>query len=306
MKELEKFVFFAGKGGVGKTTCSSIYAIKCSNEGMKTLLVSTDPAHSTDKILEAELGSKPKKIDNNLWAKQIDASQEAEEHMKRIKKEIKQVVGPDMVNKLKSYLKLAHNSPGVKESALLDGIIKTMKNSKKFDKVVFDTAPTGETMRLLQLPELLSSWSDSLIERRRENLERLGKVKKDEDIPSKKDPLIQQLEKRNKRLKFGRKVLLKDSSVVPVVTPEKLSMMETWDSIKFLEEMGVSIPGIVLNRVSSKSSDKSENRKNYEKKVIDEINERFNKEIIGKIPMRDEEIIGLDELKKHIKYIKIL
>ncbi|MFW5904440.1 MAG: ArsA family ATPase, partial [Candidatus Saliniplasma sp.] len=176
MEELEKFVFFAGKGGVGKTTCSSIYALKCSEGGLKTLLVSTDPAHSTDKILETTLSENQKKIKEDLWAKQIDASKEAKSHRKKIEKEMKQVVGPDMMNKLQGYLKMTHNSPGVKESALLDALIRTMKESERYDKVVFDTAPTGETMRLLQLPELLSSWSEQLIERRKENLEKLGKV----------------------------------------------------------------------------------------------------------------------------------
>lgn len=298
MSDLQKFVFFAGKGGVGKTTCSSIYALKTSNEGLKTLLVSTDPAHSTDKILEMELGEKPKKLKENLWAKQIDAKKEAERHREKIKDEMEKVVGPDMVNKLKGYLKMTHNSPGVKESALLDALIKTMKNSKKFDKVVFDTAPTGETMRLLELPELLSTWSEQLIERRRKNLEKLGKVGEKNKIDLEDDPLVQRLNSRERKLKFGKKKLLNRSSVVPVITPEKLSLLETMDSIEFLQKMGVHIPGIVLNRVSKEGT--SGKRKNYEEKILKEIDQKVDKEILGEIPLMEEEIIGVDQLSKHI------
>ncbi len=304
MSDLQKFVFFAGKGGVGKTTCSSIYALKTSNEGLKTLLVSTDPAHSTDKILEMELGEKPKKVKENLWAKQIDAKKEAERHREKIKDEMEKVVGPDMVNKLKGYLKMTHNSPGVKESALLDALIKTMKNSKKFDKVIFDTAPTGETMRLLQLPELLSAWSEQLVERRRKNLEKLGKVGGKNKIDLEDDPLVQRLNSREKKLKFGKKMLLNRSSVVPVITPEKLSLLETMDSIEFLQKMGVHIPGIVLNRVSEEGT--SGKRKDYEEKVLKEINQKVDKEILGKIPLMEEEIIGVDQLSKQIDNLKVI
>lgn len=303
MSNLQKFVFFAGKGGVGKTTCSSIYALKTSNEGLKTLLVSTDPAHSTDKILEMKLGEKTKKVRKNLWAKQIDAQKEAERHREKIRDEMEKVVGPDMVSKLKGYLKMTHNSPGVKESALLDALIKTMRNSKKYDKVVFDTAPTGETMRLLQLPELLSAWSEQLIERRRKNLEKLGKVGGKSKINLEDDPLVQRLNSREKKLKFGKKMLLKRSSVVPVITPEKLSLLETMDSIKFLQKMGVHIPGIVLNRVTEEGS--SEKRNDYEEKVLKEIDQKVNKEILGKIPLMEEEIIGIDQLSKHIDSLEV-
>ncbi len=304
LKELGKFVFFAGKGGVGKTTCSSIYALKCSKKGLKTLLVSTDPAHSTDKILETKLSEETKKIKEDLWAKQVDASKEAERHRKKIKKEMKQIVGPDMVDKLKGYLKMTHNSPGVKESALLDALIKTMKKSKEYDRVVFDTAPTGETMRLLQLPELLSSWSGQLIERRKENLERLGKVGDESKIDITEDPLVKRLKTRENKLKFGRKVLLSKSSIVPVITPEKLSMLETQDSIELLEKMGIDIPGIVLNRVAGEGA--SDERKSYEEKVLKEINEKMGKEILGEIPLMEEEIIGIDRLGKHTEELDIV
>ncbi|MEF8832066.1 MAG: TRC40/GET3/ArsA family transport-energizing ATPase [Candidatus Thermoplasmatota archaeon] len=303
MKELEKFVFFAGKGGVGKTTCSSIYALKCSKGGLKTLLVSTDPAHSTDKILETTLSENEKKIKEDLWAKQIDASKEAKSHRKKIEKEMKQVVGPDMMNKLQGYLKMTHNSPGVKESALLDALIRTMKESERYDKVVFDTAPTGETMRLLQLPELLSSWSERLIERRKENLEKLGKVGDKSKIDLEDDPLIKRLKSRENKLKFGRKVLLNRSSVVPVITPEKLSMLETKDSIKSLENMGVDIPGVVLNRVASETA--SEKRKNYEKKILNEIKKKMDKKVMGRVPLMEEEIIGIEQLSEHINELEI-
>ncbi|MFP4001176.1 MAG: ArsA-related P-loop ATPase [Thermoplasmata archaeon] len=142
-----------------------------------------------------------------------------------------------------------------------------------------------------------------MIERRKENLEKLGKVGDKSKIDLEDDPLIKRLKSRENKLKFGRKVLLNRSSVVPVITPEKLSMLETKDSIKSLEKMGVDIPGVVLNRVAGETA--SEKRKNYEKKILNEIKKKMDKKVRGRVPLMEEEIIGIEQLSEHINELEI-
>lgn len=296
--ELEKFVFFAGKGGVGKTTCSCAYAVKCFKQGMDVLLVSTDPAHSTDKVFKTEISYEPTEIREGLSVQQIDAEREAEKHMKGIEEEMRQIINPETISNLKDYLKTAHNSPGVNQASTLDAMINIMNNSKE-EKVVFDTAPTGQTLRLLDLPDFLDSWSERLIKQRRKDLERLGKVNEEAES-FEEDPLVKRLQERKNFLKFGRKTLRERSSVIPVLTPERLSVMETLDSVERIEENGISVPRVIINRITKGSPERAR-RNEYEEEIIREIEDRFV--ALGKIPMMDEEIIGMDKLEQISKKI---
>lgn len=300
LMDLKRLVFFAGKGGVGKTTVSCAYALKCSKEGVDILLVSTDPAHSTDKVFETTLGNEPGMVREGLYAKQIDTEKESRKHMKAIENEMRQVVSPETLSNLKSYLEMAHSSPGVEEAAMLDAIIDTVRDMKT-RKIVFDTAPTGQTLRLLNLPKFLDSWSSGLINRRKEDLERLGKIDGTESKTPIKDPLVEKLKERKGRLDFGKRILQEKSSIVPVLTPERLSVMETTESLKQLKELGIDIPGVIINKISKGLG---EGRMEYEKKVIEEIEEKFK--ILGRIPMMEEEIIGTKKLKDVSKRLNFL
>lgn len=293
----KNYLFFAGKGGVGKTTCSVAYSLKSSEKGLSTLVVSTDPAHSISHLLETELSEEPTEIKTNLYAKEIDPKKEAKNHKKKIMEEMRQVVSHDKISSVKGYLELAHNSPGVIESAMLDAIIDTIKEDE-FERIVFDTAPTGQTMRLLQLPELLDSWSNRLIKRRRKDLERLKNVEASEKLG---DSLIEKLKERRDKLRYGRDIIVNQSSLIPVMTPEKLSLKETKEIIRSLEALDIDVPGIIVNKLSRHL----EKRKKYEKEIIEEIEKKLNKEILGKIPRMDKEAIGLSELKKIAGYIEI-
>lgn len=298
MKEsLKKIVFFAGKGGVGKTTCSLAYSLKCSKEDVKTLVTSTDPAHSTSHLLDLDVGDEPTKIRKNLYAKEINPKEEAQKHQKKIMEEIRQLLSPETISSIKKYLKMTHNSPGVIESAILDAIIDTIKE-EEYEKIVFDTAPTGQTLRILQLPEILDSWANSLIERRREDIERMKSIDSSEKPGG---PLIQKLKERRDKLRYGRNKIINNSSLIPVMTPEKLSLEETKEGIKSFEKAKINVPGIIINKVSQHS----EKRKEYEENRIKEIKKEIGKKVLGKIPRRETEVVGLDKLNEITDYIDI-
>src|SRR5665648_323776 len=104
---MNKLVFFGGKGGVGKTTSSSAYAYYCAKNGEKTLLVSTDPAHSLCDIFEMKIGSKIIELENNLFALEIDPEEESQNYVKNIKKNMKDIVSPVIVKEIEKQLDAA-------------------------------------------------------------------------------------------------------------------------------------------------------------------------------------------------------
>jgi len=151
---MEPFVFFGGKGGVGKTTVSSSYALKCARDGHDTLVVSTDPAHSVADVFDQPFGDDATPVDGveNLWAMQIDPEDEVTRHLDELRQQLSEQVSTAMVSEINRQLEMAHGTPGAYEAALFDRFVEVMRNADPYDRVVFDTSPTGSTLRLLGLP----------------------------------------------------------------------------------------------------------------------------------------------------------
>jgi arsenite-transporting ATPase len=167
----KKIIFFGGKGGVGKTTCSSAFAISCAKSGDKTLLVSTDPAHSLADVFGVTIGPEIIEIADNLYALEIDAELESKRYTDRIKSELPHGISPVIVEEITRQIDAAVLSPGSEEAAIFDKFIEIIEiRINEYDRIVFDTAPTGHTLRLLSLPELLGGWMDSMIKKRRQAL----------------------------------------------------------------------------------------------------------------------------------------
>lgn len=114
------FVFFGGKGGVGKTTIAAAYALRCTEAGFRTLVVSTDPAHSTSDVFEQEFDDEPMAVDGHdrLFAMEIDPSEAVDEHRRETKQALGDHVSPSMVNAIDRQIEMAHKTPGAYEAAL--------------------------------------------------------------------------------------------------------------------------------------------------------------------------------------------
>src|SRR5699024_6265273 len=148
-----------GKGGVGKSTSAAAIAWKSAEAGNKTLLISTDPAHNLGDIFNQSIGGKTAAITDNLFALEIDPDIETDQYIKGVKENIKGVVHSNMMEEVHRQLDTAKASPGADEAALFDKLISIILEERKhFDKLIFDTAPTGHTIRLLSLPELMGVW----------------------------------------------------------------------------------------------------------------------------------------------------
>src|ERR1700730_6075203 len=221
-------VFFVGKGGVGKTTCSSAFALAASRRGRRALLVSTDPAHSTADIFEPQIGPDEAEIEPCLWAIEIDALRESARYVGEVKRDIERMFAPAVIRQAHRQIDLAAASPGIVEVALLDRMIDLIVESEaRYDLIVFDTAPTGHTVQLLRMPEAMETWIRALVKHRRAILEiDRGTGNQHEGPAAAVDPVLAALERRHQRLKVLRACLLDraNTSFVFVTIAERLAL----------------------------------------------------------------------------------
>jgi arsenite-transporting ATPase len=250
----KRILFFGGKGGVGKTTCSAAVALAASRSGRKVLLVSTDPAHSTSDIFERPFAREAREILPNLFGLEIDADFEAARYVADVKDQVAKMFSPAIVGAATRQIDLAASMPGVGDIALFDRLTRIIAaRDSAYDLVVFDTAPTGHTVRLLQMPELLRTWIDALAVQRRQAVARDRDRRQAADgVPDDEpDAIVVALERRRDRLEQVRARLIDraDTSFVLVLVPERLPIEETARAAAALSDAGIAIGAVVVNRV---------------------------------------------------------
>jgi arsenite-transporting ATPase len=250
-----RFVFFGGKGGVGKTTVSSAYAHKCATAGQEVLLVSTDPAHSTADVFDQSFGDAPRPVEgyDSLSVVEIDPEEAVDEHLMGIKRALGDQVSPAIVNEIDRQIELAHRTPGAHEAALFDRFIDVMRDADGYDRVVFDTSPTGGTLRLLSLPEYLGGWIDRLLDKREQAVELYERAAIGGREPRRSavgDPIIARLQQRKENFEFAGRTLRDEATFFLVLNPDQLSLRETSRAVEQLREYDLSVSGLVMNRLT--------------------------------------------------------
>ncbi|ESS04488.1 MAG: arsenite efflux ATP-binding protein ArsA [uncultured archaeon A07HR67] len=302
---MTEFVFFGGKGGVGKTTVSSAYGLTCDTAGLETLVVSTDPAHSTSDVFDQQFDDDPTRVEgyDSLWAMEIDPDEEVEAHMMEIRRRMSDQVSPAIVNEIDRQIELAHQTPGAYEAALFDRFIQVMRDADRWDRVVFDTSPTGGTLRLLSLPEFLDEWIDRLIQKRSKSIDLFEKAAIGEKEARRKleeDPIIGHLQQRKEKFEFAARTLREQAAFYLVLNPDELSIRETERTIDQLAEHGLSVDGLVLNRVSPEPDAHEDgpgaqylrDRVATERERIDHVREEIDAPLVAVIETRVEEVKG--------------
>ncbi len=280
-----RFIFFSGKGGVGKSTMSCATAVYLAEKGYKTLLVTTDPAPNLSDIFGQEIGPKVTPINsvNDLSSIEIDPDVASEEYRERI-------VGPMRVlldDKSMATVKEQLNSPCVEEVAAFDKFIEFM-DDKSYDVVIFDTAPTGHTIRLLELP---SGWSETL---QKNASTCIGPGASLQSSRVKYEKAISYLQDPDKTL------------FVFVLKPEALSIYETRRSIDELTKLGIETHSLIVNGVIPEEActdDFFAQKRRGQDESLRRIEEEFTgirKEIY---PLRDSELLGLNQLESVAKQL---
>ena len=275
-----RLTFFGGKGGVGKTTLAVAYATLLAESGERTLLVSTDPAHSTGDLLGAELSGEPVRAGEGLWAVEVDAAADAEAYVERIKSDARGSVSREVLPTVDKHLELAKSSPGTEESALFDRFVDLISLCHtEYDRIVFDTAPTGHTLRLLTLPALLSTWVEGVVRQREKvaGMERMLRNIAGTESQG-EDPVLNRLRERRERFHHARHRLLEDTTFYLVLIPERLPIEETSRSLKTLTGNGIEVGALLVNRVLPESADEGDfmhARLAQQREYLAEIESRF-------------------------------
>jgi arsenite-transporting ATPase len=289
-----RILFFGGKGGVGKTTCASAVALAASRQGKRVLLVSTDPAHSTSDIFETPFGPEEREILPRLTGLEIDVNLETRRYVDRVREQIGRLFSPAILKKASHQIELAATMPGAENVALFDRMTELMVDrADTYDLVIFDTAPTGHTLRLLRAPELLVSWVAALTKARRAMMD---------PEPDSPDPVLAALERRRDRLQEVRALLMrgKTTAFVLVMIPERLPIEEAARARATLDEAGIKIGAVVVNRVlpAEASGDFYAARRRQEQVYLEEIERRFHDLPRIRVPQFESDVYGLRSLER--------
>jgi len=242
------FSFFAGKGGVGKTTCAAAEAIGLAGRGRRVLLVSTDPAHSLGDALGARLSGRPRELLPRLSAAELDADRALERWFRGRERAFRVLASrgtyfdDDDVDSL-----LSQSLPGVDE---LIGLVELVRlaGAGMHDEVVVDTAPTGHTLRLLSTPDTLAGLSRVLSDLQQKH-RWMSESLRGRYLPDSSDAVIDAIERQAGDLR----ALLRDAqrcSFRWVMLPEELALREAQDGIAALERLGAKVAELLVNRVT--------------------------------------------------------
>ncbi|HUG88987.1 MAG TPA: TRC40/GET3/ArsA family transport-energizing ATPase [Actinomycetota bacterium] len=244
-----RILLFTGKGGVGKTTIAAATAVRAARAGQRTLITSTDPAHSLADAFELEIGDAPLQVEDRLWAEQINAQARLESNWRDIQEYIISFLNWAGVDAIEA--EELSVIPGLDEIFSLTDM-KRHVDGGSYDLLVIDCAPTAETLRLLSLPEVMNWYIERIfpVERRvvktiRPILTRLT------TMPIAEDRIFAAIEQLHRNLEGVRAILsdAEQSSVRLVVNPEKMVIAEARRTYTYLSLFGYRVDAIVANRI---------------------------------------------------------
>jgi len=319
-------IFYGGKGGVGKTTCAAATGLGLADAGRETLLVSTDPAHSLSDSLETDLGPEPRRLEGDaisgpndtgggssdasgsLWAVEIDAEAQQERYEKlamALAADLRSAgirLSDDEVERI-----FATGAPaGGDEIAALDLLVEYVDDGE-WDTVVFDTAPTGHTLRLFDMPDVMGPALDT-IQSLRGQAQRIGTAAKSavfgpmSMMTGSSSDGEESLEAFQARLERARELLTdpERTEFRVVMLPEGMAIAESERLVETLQEAGVRVDSVVVNQVledPDEDCSRCQSRRARHVERISEIRERFPGLEVVTLPEREGEVQGLEAVQ---------
>lgn len=311
-------LFIGGKGGVGKTTTAATLAVRFASQGQRTLLISTDPAHSLGDIFSAQLRHSKTALHKYLDVIELNPDIIIDQHFAQVERTISGYTNPEMMPKIQAHLKLSKSAPGAQEAAMLESICKHLVEAIEagYEHVIFDTAPTGHTLRLLVLPEMMEAWTDGLLtqQRRQAKLksaaDHLGSATSKSQLanpfdkagkPDRWQQAVEVLTKR-KQLFSQAGSLLHDkakTAVVLVMTADTLPIEETRRATEQLTSAQLRPAAIVVNQLirPKQSDDFWQQRATRQQKLLGDIEQIFKSYPLYEIYLQQTDIRGFAALE---------
>jgi arsenite-transporting ATPase len=301
-----RYLFFGGKGGVGKTAMAGATAIWLAQQGKRVMLASTNPVHSLSGLLGQNVFGQPTAVNGvpNLWAYEIDTKDTIERSKQEIREKIQWFLKfADISTKAEDFVESATMNPAFEESAMFENMVDLMLGGE-YDVYVFDTAPTANARRLLGMSQVYSLWVNKMLKSREEARslrELLSFTKKKE-----KDPLMEYLVAFRDRMGKAREMLTDPArtSFFFVTLPEALPIAVITRFIGWFHDFGIPVGGVVINmlidqkQVNDKSPDFVKNRVAMQDRYMVEIWEKFDGMVRAKLPLYETEVRGVETLNR--------
>ncbi len=306
-----KYIFFGGKGGVGKTAMAGAAALWSAKQGRKTLLASTNPVHSLSNLLEKDVFGKAAVVcdEEKCYAFEIDTRDTIERSKQEIREKINWFLKfADITTKAEDFIESATMNPAFEESAMFENMMDIMFKDE-YEFYVFDTAPTANARRLLGMSKVYSLWVEKMLKSREEAKslrEMLSFSKKVE-----KDPLLDYLLGFRDRMAHA-KDLLTDEALTAfffVTLPESLPIAVITRFINWFHEFGIPVGGVVVNgliqkdQVEKNTVEFVRNRIQMQDEHMEEIWKKFGDRVRAVIPLFETEVKGAKMLNRMVEYL---
>lgn len=314
---MARLLLFGGKGGVGKTTTSAATAVWLADAGLRVLLVSSDPAHSTSDSLDVDLDSTPTPVEGvpGLFGLEMDPESKISSVLPKMGEMMNGMNGSGGLGGLGGLsMMLEPNAkeemdamrdevkasdmviPGLDEALAFDELLRHVEDPT-WDVIVFDTAPTGHTLRFLSLPELIESWSDKIIRMMRVS----GGLRSMLFGRKESDAMKEELERFRRRVLHVRRVLSNESitSFTLVTIPERMGINETLRAHASLTEYKLPVPNCLVNRLTPEFDHPFlAHRRAAELERVEELRTEMPEVNIATMELLDDEVVGIEALRE--------
>ncbi|TCD19479.1 ArsA family ATPase [Pseudomonas sp. IC_126] len=307
-----RVLFIGGKGGVGKTTVAAATALQQARAGRGVLLVSTDPAHNLGHLWNRSIGSNTVRLAAGLDGLELDPEQTVRQHLDEVGSALRRLMPPHLAGEVDKHMSLSRDAPGMHEAALLERIADTIiQGMDDYDLLVFDTAPSGHTSRLMALPEMMTAWTEGLLQRQERSkrfgdvLRNLGKDdgglgesilgRETSDGNDRQQRVRQLLYRRRERFSQLRDVIQdrQRCAFVIVLAAERLPVLETIELQAQLQRSGIEVAGLVVNKRSPVEAGAFlAERHAQEQRHLDTLQRALPNLPLQQLPLLAEDVVG--------------
>jgi arsenite/tail-anchored protein-transporting ATPase len=303
-----RYIMFGGKGGLGKTTFSAATAFWLAQQGHKVLVFSVDPQASLTDIFQRDIfGKGPVEVMKNLYAQEIDADSHIKAYQDEIRKKILDMYGFDAVpEEIENYIQAASAEPAMEESAIFDAVVDIVVQGS-YDYYIYDLVPLGHALYYLSMAKVYDEWINKITRLREEMREHevmVSRIKRQKETDQ--DQILGELLEIKRRINASSSILTdrEKTAFFFVVVPEEMIILDTQKAAELFSKFDVPIAGYVVNRVLPPELAHQDippylkNRLKMQNRYLDEIDNRFGKGVVARVPELERDVTGLPMIEK--------
>jgi arsenite-transporting ATPase len=303
-----RYIMFGGKGGLGKTTFSAATAFWLAQQGHKVLVFSVDPQASLTDIFQRDIfGKGPVEVMQNLYAQEIDADSHIKAYQDEIRKKILDMYGFDAVpEEIENYIQAASAEPAMEESAIFDAVVDIVVEGD-YDYYIYDLVPLGHALYYLSMAKVYDEWINKITRLREEMREHevmVSRIKRQKETDQ--DQILTELLEIKRRINASSSILTdrEKTAFFFVVVPEEMIILDTQKAAELFSKFDVPIAGYIVNRVLPPELARQDippylrNRLQMQNRYLDEIDNKFGKGVVARVPELERDVTGLPMIEK--------